>query len=337
MRTFIFWILSVVFFTLTGLSPQQALSAAIAEENPSATSSEPAKADTPEKKGITLFGEMSLKEHRVFVNPGGEDELRFVPNAPLIITAGLEIFSNEIVFRFPLKSEDPQGRDQGNTDYFSVQSTQRISSAEFRVYYERYRGFYVNNVLTPTGDFFIFPNMESRRRGAEAVYYIGYPPRDELFSRFEEGSDHRFVKWGGSVGLLYDDTALHNIPQDSVFPGGTGSPFSDADMTTIAPRIGVQFMILSDLEGKMTRPAFLYWDTSFSLGYGDTRLASIDRGQPRSERLNTTELSFTLDMGIRQRDAFAGMKVSNDSIVLDKGGGFEFDSFSLGFYAGVSF
>jgi hypothetical protein len=77
--------------------------------------------------------------------------------------------------------------------------------------------------------------------------------------------------------------------------------------------------------------------TSFSLGYGDTRLASIDRGQPRSERLNTTELSFTLDMGIRQRDAYAGMKVSNDSIVLDKGGGFEFDSFSLGFYAGVSF
>ncbi len=337
MKISIVSVLLIVFFNLTELSAKPALPAAVAEEEPPATASEPAKDDTPVKKGITVFGEMSLKEHRIFVNPGGQDEMRFIPNAPLIITGGLEIFGNELLLRSSLKSEDPQGRNQGSSDYFNFQSTQRISSMGFRVYYDRYKGFYIDNVLTPDGNFFIFPDMESIHRGAEAIYYMGYPPRSELFSQFETGSEHRFVKWGGSLGLLYDETALHNIPQDSVFPGGTGSPFSDAEMKTVAPRVGGHAIILSDLDGRLGKEALLYWDASFSFGYGDTRLDSIDRGRPRSERLNITNLRFALDMGLRQQNATAGMIVSDDSIILNNGGNIEFDSFELGFYVRAAF
>lgn len=337
MKIFIVSVLLIVFFNLTELSAQPALPAAVAEEEPPATSSESAKDDTPAKKGITVFGEMSLKEHRIFVNPGGQDEMRFIPNAPLIITGGIEIFGNELVLRSSVKSEDPQGRNQGSSDYFNFQTTQRISSMGFRVYYDRYKGFYIDNVLTPAGDFFVFPDMSSMRRGGEAVYYIGYPPRSELFSQFETGSEHRFVKWGGSLGLLYDETVLHNIPQDSVFPGGTGSPFSDVEMTTVAPRLGGHFMMLSDLDGRLGKAGLLYWDNSFSFGYGDTRLASVNRGQSKSGRLNTTEFRFTLDMGLRQQNATAGLIVSDDAIILNDGGNIEFDSFEMGFYVRTAF
>lgn len=337
MKIFIVSVLIIVFFTLTELSAQPALPAAVAEEEPPAIASESAKEDTGEKKGVTLFGEMSLKEHRIFVNPGGQDEMRFIPNAPLIITGGIEIFGNELFLRSSVKSEDPQGRNQGSSDYFNFQSTQRISSMGFRVYYDRYKGFYIDNVLTPDGNFFIFPDMESIHRGAEAIYYMGYPPRSELFSQFESGSEHRFVKWGGSLGLLYDETALHNIPQNSVFPGGTGSPFSDAGMTTFAPRLGGHFMMLSDLDGRLGKAGLLYWDASVSFGYGNTRLDSIDRGRPKSERLNTINSRFTLDMGLRQQNATAGLIVSDDAIILNDGGNIEFDSFEMGFYVRTAF
>jgi hypothetical protein len=322
------------FFLLLSFAP-----AVIAEDAvTNSETSQPASGAEQVQKGLVGKAslEVGLYEHRVFFNDGA---VVFVPNAPLIIIPRLQIADTELLFKFPLQSAGPEGKNVGNSEYFSVQAAQRIKSFQVRGYYERYKSFYIDNFRTPSDEFYVFPDMASKREGAEVTYFIGRQSKDEFYSRNELGPGGTAMMVIGTLGILYDKTVINNVPQSASFPGAAQLPFSDAEFTTLSPKLGLQLLLLGDLD-KLGRQvgANGFLELSMDVGYGSTRLSAIDKGTEQSEDLRSTTINFLFDCGLRPKkgNAVVGMKIVSEAILINKKD-LEIDAFALLFYGGIAF
>jgi hypothetical protein len=216
---------------------------------------------------------------------------------------------------------------------------QRIKSFQVRGYYERYKSFYINNIRTPSGDFYIFPDMASKREGAEVTYFFGRQSKDEFYSRNELGPTGTAAMVIGTLGILYDKTVINNVPQSGSFPGASQLPFSDAEFITFSPKLGLQLLLLTDLDKLWPQTgADGFLELSGDVGYGPTRLSAIDKGTEQNEDLRSVTVNFVLDFGLRPKTgrSIIGMKVVSEDILIGKKN-LEIDAFSLLFYGGIGF
>jgi len=280
--------------------------------------------------------EAGLYEHRVFFNNGA---VAFFPNAPMIVIPQLRIADSEFLFRLPLQSAGPEGKYIGHSEFFSIQATQRIKSIQVRAYYERYKSFYIFNFRTPSDDFYVFPDMASKREGAEVTYFIGRQSKDEFYSRSERAQLESATMVIGSMGIQYDKTVIKNVPQNASFPGAAQLPFSDAELITRSPKLGLQFLALSDLDKvnpQIGANGFL--ELSADVGYGFTRSSAVDRGTEQNEDLRSITVNYVLACGLRPKNkhALIGMKVVGEEILISKKN-LEIDAFALLLYGGIEF
>lgn len=300
--------------------------------------SQPASGAEQVQKGIVgkVSLDVGLYEHRIFFNDGA---VAFVPNVPLIIIPRLQIADTELLFKFPLHSAGPEGKNVGNSEFFSVQATQRIKSFQVRGYYERYKSFYIDNFRTPSDEFYVFPDMASKREGAEVTYFIGRQSKDAFYSRNELGPNGTATMVIGTLGILYDKTFINNAPQSASFPGAAELPFSDAEFTTLSPKLGLQLFLLADLDksGRQVG-ANGFLELSMDVGYGPTRLSAIDKGTDQREELRSTTVNFLFDSGLRPKkgNAVVGMKIVSEAILITKKD-LEIEAFTLLFYGGIAF
>ena len=212
-----------------------------------------------------LSGDLMLEEHRLFF----DERLSFIPSSPIIISPKVELYGLTLSYDIPVESKDPGGKDMGETDVRSFQISYRINSIELIYYDETYKGFYLKDQTAPDGNYYIFPDMETERKGGELKFYYGYSSRDKMLKSL--GDDKISIKWGASLSILKEDTRIRNLPQGGAFQNSSLIRFSDAEFTSYMPKAGLTFAILQKKDWtSLPKDDALFYEASIDFGQAES-------------------------------------------------------------------
>lgn len=279
---------------------------------------------------ITLFSSVAIAEERdhyfrFFVNTPlqgvefyqGEDAaagVAFKPNSAAMtsFTVGYKDIYAGVSFKG--KEDKPE---KGKTSYSSYRLSANRYKFAFKLYYQTYEGFHVDDVQKSDGSYYYFPGFHTKNFGAAISYYFS---KDYIrgvetaeFHRLMADNTNTFLKsssWFFKVG--YDDNKLNNVPQgDSEFSTESESDYlemSSGEFKTLSVAMGLDFYyIISNF----------FIDTKFSIGPGFQKQSFSSRGEAIEQNKTSSVLEIDLNLGFHVAKMIISLQIESQRIETD--------------------